>query len=121
MGTPPHPRPTEPGLRSGLRQGAGGRGTSGDVAATCPQSPSAGRSSGAGHTRGERRKPPYPCPVFDLVDPQLHGHVKAVKDVSAKHQRVYGGVDRMDPAWGGRETEGQPPVPARAGGHKKPR
>lgn len=102
----PHPvRPTEPGLRSGWRRGAGGRG---DFGATCPQSPSTGRSPSAGHTHGESRKPPYPCSVFDLVDPQLHGHVKAVKDVSAEHQRVYGGVDRMDPAWGGGEAEGQP-------------
>lgn len=79
-----------------------------------------GRSLRAGHTHRESRKPPYPSSVFDLVDPQLHGHVKAVKDVSAEHQRVYGGVDRMDPAWGGRETEGQPPAPACGRAHKRP-
>ena len=31
----------------------------------------------------------------------LHGHVEAVQDVPAEHQRVYGSVDCMDPAWGG--------------------
>lgn len=59
------------------------------------------QSSGAGRAHAERRKPPYPCSVLDLIDPQLHGHVKAVQDVSTEHQRVYRGVDCMDPAWGG--------------------
>lgn len=53
------------------------------------------------HTHEERRKPPYPCSVLNLVDPQLHGHVKAMQDVSAEYQRVYRGVDCMDPAWRG--------------------
>lgn len=58
------------------------------------------QSLGAGHAHPERRKPPYPCSVLDLINPQLHGHVKAMQDVSTEHQRVYRGVDCMDPAWG---------------------
>lgn len=40
----------------------------------------------------------YPGPVLDLVDPQLHGHVEAVQDVPAEHQRVHGCINCMDPA-----------------------
>lgn len=52
---------------------------------------------------------PYPGSVLDLVDPQLHGHVKAVQDVSAEHQGIHRGVDRMDPTWG-QQREGKPPA-----------
>lgn len=76
----------------------------------------------------ERRKPPYPCSVLDLVDPQLHGHVKAVQDVSAEYQRVYRGVDCMDPTWGGRAKGGSvtgpfgvPHLHQHAGGCRRPR
>lgn len=80
-------------------------GTMEDFGTTCPHTPRApGRAQGLGQSRQERRKPPYPCSVLDLVDPQLHGHVKAVQDVSAKYQRVYRGVDSMDPTWGGEGT-----------------
>lgn len=70
-----------------------------------PHTLSARQSSGAGQSHEERRKRPYPCSVLDLIDPQLHGHVKAVQDVSAKYQRVYGGVDCMNPTWGGEGIE----------------
>lgn len=49
--------------------------------------------------------PPYPGPVFNFVDPELHGHVKAVQDVPSKHQGVYGRVDRMDPTWRGGKVD----------------
>lgn len=49
----------------------------------------------------------YPGSVLNLVDPQLHGHVEAVQDVPAEHQRVHRGVYRMDPTWEGR-AEGAP-------------
>lgn len=63
------------------------------------------------HAGKERRKPPYPSSVLYLVDPQLHGHVEAVQDVSTEYQRVYRGVDGMDPTWGGGHREGEPLAP----------
>lgn len=101
---PPAPQNQNQGLAGGKEWEGGG--TSEDVRRTGLHALSAWQSSGAQHAHEERRKPPYPCSVFDLVDPQLHGHVKAVQDVSAEHQTVYGGVDCMDPAWHGAEKTG---------------
>lgn len=39
----------------------------------------------------------YPCPILDAVDVQLHGDVKAVEEVTPKHQSVLRGVYGMDP------------------------
>lgn len=89
-----------------LRQGAAGKGEPRrTVKRLVPHTPSARQSSGAGQSHEERRKPPYPCSVLNLVDPQLHGHVKAVQDVSTKYQRVYRSVDCVDPTWGEEGTE----------------
>lgn len=40
----------------------------------------------------------YPRPILDAVDVELHGDVKAVQEVTPKHQGVLGGVYGMDPA-----------------------
>ena len=40
----------------------------------------------------------HPCPVLDAADVELHGDVEAVEEVPSKHQRVFGGVDGVDPA-----------------------
>lgn len=92
---------TKAPLEAGNRREGGPRRT---LERLVPHTASARQSSGAGQSHEERRKPPYPCSVLDLVDPQLHGHVKAVQDVSAKYQGVYRGVDCMDPTWGGEAT-----------------
>lgn len=39
----------------------------------------------------------YPCPILDAVDVELHGDVKAVEEVTPKHQSVLRGVYGMDP------------------------
>lgn len=39
----------------------------------------------------------YPRPILDAVDVELHGDVKAVQEVTPKHQSVLGGVYSMDP------------------------
>lgn len=39
----------------------------------------------------------YPRPILDAVDVELHGDVKAVEEVTPKHQSVLGGVHGMDP------------------------
>lgn len=46
---------------------------------------------------GRKEGASYPGPVLDLVDPQLHGHVEAMQDVPAEHQRVHRRINRMDP------------------------
>lgn len=43
---------------------------------------------------------PYPCAVFDAVDPELHRDVEAVQEVASKNQRVHGSVHSMDPTLG---------------------
>lgn len=44
-----------------------------------------------------RVKSGYPCPILDAVDVELHGDVKAVEEVTPKHQSVLRGVYGMDP------------------------
>lgn len=39
----------------------------------------------------------YPRPILNAVDVELHGDVKAVQEVTPKHQSVLGGVYGMDP------------------------
>ena len=67
----------------------------------CPVCPEDQAELRGWHGHKKKRKPPHPRSVLDLVDPQMHGHVETVQDVPAEHQRVYGSVDCMDPAWGG--------------------
>lgn len=40
----------------------------------------------------------YPCAIFNAVDVELHGDVKAVKEIATEHQGVFWGVHSMDPA-----------------------
>lgn len=39
----------------------------------------------------------YPRPILDAVDVELHGDVKAVEEITPKHQSVLRGVYGMDP------------------------
>ena len=88
-----------------MRQGAGGTRDQEGFRNDRPVRPKHQAELGGRCGHEKKRKPPHPRSVLDLVDPQLHGHVEAVQNVSAEHQRVYGGVDCMDPAWGGEGTE----------------
>lgn len=49
------------------------------------------------NTKDYREKCGYPCPILNAVDVELHGDVKAVEEVTPKHQSVLGGVYSMDP------------------------
>lgn len=45
----------------------------------------------------KRIKCPYPCSVLNFIDAKLHGNIKAMQDISTKHQRIYWSINRMYP------------------------
>lgn len=45
----------------------------------------------------KRIKYPYPCSVLNFIDAKLHGNIKAMQDISTKHQRIYWSINRVYP------------------------
>lgn len=46
----------------------------------------------------------HPCAILNAVDVELHGDVKAVEEISPKHQCVLWGVNGMNPPWNTQDT-----------------